>query len=448
MRIPDQVRDAERDGVGDRWPAGAKVFQFAGNQPRVHLTGRGTQGGPSRAWRKGALVLGPATDGLLQRLAPGGRRGCSRLGPLDDQLGEHRIVVGRDHRAGLDAGVDADAGRSAARTRRCGRSTAGSRCAGSSAQRRTSTAWPVMRIASCAERQLLARRDAQLPLHQVEAGDQLGDGMLHLQARVHLEEVAGRLGRQRAALDQELDRARALVADRLASATAAAPIARAQLAATCRAPAPPRSPSGGAAGASSRARTGARRCRGCRRTPAPRCGAAFDYLLEQHAGVAEGSLPRAARLPAPRRVGLALDDAHAAAAAAGHRLDHDGIADALRPPWRAPWPVLLVALVARHHRHAAWPPSPWPRPCRPCARIASGDGPMKMSAGLAARLRRTRRSRRGSRSPDGSPRRRSPCAAAMILSIAQIALGRRRRRRSHRLVGHRGERRRARSASE
>jgi hypothetical protein len=38
------------------------------------------------------------------------------------------------------------------------------------------------------ERQRLARRDAQLQLHQVEAGDEFGDGMFHLQARVHLHE--------------------------------------------------------------------------------------------------------------------------------------------------------------------------------------------------------------------------------------------------------------------
>ncbi len=55
----------------------------------------------------------------------------------------------------------------------------------------------------------MARGDAKLQANQVEAGDGFGDGMLHLEARVHLEEV------ERAVLCQdELDRARALVANR------------------------------------------------------------------------------------------------------------------------------------------------------------------------------------------------------------------------------------------
>ena len=39
-----------------------------------------------------------------------------------------------------------------------------------------------------AERQRLPRGDAELPLDQVEPGDELGDGVLDLQARVHLHE--------------------------------------------------------------------------------------------------------------------------------------------------------------------------------------------------------------------------------------------------------------------
>ena len=66
-----------------------------------------------------------------------------------------------------------------------------------------------------AQRQRLARGHAQLPFHEVEAGDRLGDGMLDLQARVHLDEVPGRVGGELAALDQELDRAGALVGHRL-----------------------------------------------------------------------------------------------------------------------------------------------------------------------------------------------------------------------------------------
>jgi hypothetical protein len=38
-------------------------------------------------------------------------------------------------------------------------------------------------------RQLLARRHSQLPLDQIVAGDHLGDRVLDLQPRVHLDEI-------------------------------------------------------------------------------------------------------------------------------------------------------------------------------------------------------------------------------------------------------------------
>ena len=60
------------------------------------------------------------------------------------------------------------------------------------------------------DRQLLARRDADLLLDQVDAGDHLGDRVLDLQAGVHLheEELVGPVGG-----DDELDGARAGVVD-------------------------------------------------------------------------------------------------------------------------------------------------------------------------------------------------------------------------------------------
>ena len=58
------------------------------------------------------------------------------------------------------------------------------------------------------ERQRLARRDAELLGDEVEAGDLLGDAVLHLQARVHLEEE------ELAVLEQHLDGARVHVAAR------------------------------------------------------------------------------------------------------------------------------------------------------------------------------------------------------------------------------------------
>jgi hypothetical protein len=46
-----------------------------------------------------------------------------------------------------------------------------------------------------AESQLLAIRDADHLLDEIDAGDLLGHGMLHLQAGVHLKEIEALAGR-------------------------------------------------------------------------------------------------------------------------------------------------------------------------------------------------------------------------------------------------------------
>ena len=58
--------------------------------------------------------------------------------------------------------------------------------------------------------QLEPLRDLNLAAHQVDAGDHFGDGVLHLDARVHLDEIpfAG-IG-----IDQKFDRAGVVVAGR------------------------------------------------------------------------------------------------------------------------------------------------------------------------------------------------------------------------------------------
>ena len=63
------------------------------------------------------------------------------------------------------------------------------------------------------QRERLARRDAQLLADDVDAGDELADGVLDLKASVQLDEVEGSVG-----AEQELERARVLVADRPAGA--------------------------------------------------------------------------------------------------------------------------------------------------------------------------------------------------------------------------------------
>ena len=64
------------------------------------------------------------------------------------------------------------------------------------------------------ERQLFARRDAELPFDQVEAGDTLGHWMLDLQARVHLHEPEAVWLEAADAVGDEFDGAGAHVIDR------------------------------------------------------------------------------------------------------------------------------------------------------------------------------------------------------------------------------------------
>ena len=70
-----------------------------------------------------------------------------------------------------------------------------------------------LREALLREGQRLARRDAQLRVHQIDAGHAFGDRMLDLQARVHLEEIEARV--VAVAFEQELARAGVAIADRL-----------------------------------------------------------------------------------------------------------------------------------------------------------------------------------------------------------------------------------------
>ncbi len=64
-------------------------------------------------------------------------------------------------------------------------------------------------------RQHFAARDAQLPFDEIMAGDRLGHRMFDLEPGVHLHEVEGRvtLGIDSVEIEDEFDRAGALVTD-------------------------------------------------------------------------------------------------------------------------------------------------------------------------------------------------------------------------------------------
>ena len=180
------------------------------------------------------------------------------------------------------------------------------------------------------ETQLLARGDAELVGDQVAARRELGDRVLDLEPRVHLEE------RERApVVQQELAGPGAHVADgtrqregRFAHRSAQRGVDRGggRLLGE---------PSGGAAGSSSRARRGGRRSRGCRTGPGDLdVPGAFEKPLEDEPVVVEGG-PRLASGCGElcrEAVGEA-NRAHALAAATGRRFRPARDSRCARPPW-------------------------------------------------------------------------------------------------------------------
>ena len=139
------------------------------------------------------------------------RRRGGAIGRLSDDLGQHRVVVGRHDRSGLHAGVHTQPVRDREARERAGvRQVAARGILGVETHLDRMTAGGDLALRA---RQLLSARDADLPLDEVEPGDHLGDGVLHLQAGVHLEEV--KLLGVALSGDDELNRAGSDVADAL-----------------------------------------------------------------------------------------------------------------------------------------------------------------------------------------------------------------------------------------
>ncbi len=149
-----------------------------------------------------------------QRHRPGERRaelaqGRGAVGAVGDDLGEHRVVQAADLGALGEPGVGAHAvtlwlAQPQHRAARGEEPARGVLRADPGLDR-----MPGQPDVVLGEGELLPGRDPQLPLHQVHAGDQLGDRVLHLETGVHLHEVV----RVRiAAGHDELHRARAPVA--------------------------------------------------------------------------------------------------------------------------------------------------------------------------------------------------------------------------------------------
>ena len=93
-------------------------------------------------WCRGMVVLTPSIVQLGQRPLHAGD-GLGAGGLVDDQLADHRVVVGRNHVAGVDVRIEADAepaGRDQPLDR--ARARGGSSSSGSSALMRHSIAAP------------------------------------------------------------------------------------------------------------------------------------------------------------------------------------------------------------------------------------------------------------------------------------------------------------------
>ncbi len=197
------------------------------------------------------------------------------------------------------------------------------------------------------ERQLLAGRDLELPGHEILPGDRLRHRMLDLQAGVHLQEVEGAVGGQ-----QELDRAGAAIADGARGGDGGRAHAAAQV---------------GVDGGRGRLLdhllvAALHRAVALAEMDDVAVGIGEhldldmarvdDGLLQDQLARAEGALGLVARaVDGVDEVGVAFDQPHAAAAAAGRGLDHHRQADLARLLLQG-GVALVGALIARHAGHA------------------------------------------------------------------------------------------------
>ena len=137
---------------------------------------------------------------------------------VGDDLGDHRVVPGADLIAGPHAAVDAD------RARREGRRSGEGQVVEPPGRRQEALAHvfgvdPGLERPAV-DRQILLRHGQwltaghpQLQLDKIQSGDGLGDGVLDLQAGVHLHEPEAVFAQRSGAVDHELDRSRPGIAD-------------------------------------------------------------------------------------------------------------------------------------------------------------------------------------------------------------------------------------------
>jgi len=168
---------------------------------------------------------------------------------------------------------------------------------------RHSIAWPLGRSSRSGSRSSRSpRANPDLPTDEVEAGHHLGDRVLDLETRVHLEEIEAAI-----LVEQELDGAGVGCSRPPWRRRAAAEVIAARSAGETASDASPRRPSGDGAGSNTRARRTAARCRRIAEQLHLDVGAAaVQHALEIHrrvANAAPASDPRRAPRGQVSRVG-------------------------------------------------------------------------------------------------------------------------------------------------
>ena len=196
-RLPRTAPGAARSGGAE---SGAMLGQERGRRPRLP----GRRGGATSQRRNGRFVTTPSTAVSssaarepVERLARGRRRGRS----ASRSSGRTRVPISSPSSTPASTRT-ADGQHEPRRAARPGGGTSADPPR-RGAPRSRGPAAPARRSS------VLARGDAELQLDEVEPGQLLGDRMLDLDAAVQLEEV------DVGAVDEELGRAGAPVADRL-----------------------------------------------------------------------------------------------------------------------------------------------------------------------------------------------------------------------------------------
>ena len=181
------AREPLRRGIDERGRrVGAVPLGHAVDEPGVEVAGL-HRGFGEQAPEEGDVRVDAEHHGVGEGTVEAFER-LRAIGTVRDHLGDHRVVVGGDLLALADARVDPHAlalGRPPGEHRPRRREEPAVRRLGVDARL---DGVPPSRTCVLHERERLARGDAKLLLDEVDAGHELGHGMLDLEPGVHLDE--------------------------------------------------------------------------------------------------------------------------------------------------------------------------------------------------------------------------------------------------------------------